>query len=126
MNHPWRHLWVSPTEHFKNTLLTRSQHLVILLADWMSAVTLQAIFYGKSQFSIREKAEMTAVTALFMIPTALVFPAMMRIANTPPSSGTLALVRKNKNTKQLQPFEHHNHRMDQHDQLIETQHEGFQ
>lgn len=33
----------------------RSQHLVILLADWMSAVTLQAIFYGKSQFGIREK-----------------------------------------------------------------------
>ncbi|CBJ26667.1 hypothetical protein Esi_0040_0094 [Ectocarpus siliculosus] len=55
MNHPWRHLWVSPTEHFKKTLLTRSQHLVILLADWMSVLTLQAIFYGKSQFSIREK-----------------------------------------------------------------------
>ena len=33
----------------------RSQHLVVLLADWMSAVTLQAIFYGKSQFGIREK-----------------------------------------------------------------------
>ncbi|CAB1101902.1 unnamed protein product [Ectocarpus sp. CCAP 1310/34] len=23
MNHAWRHLWVSPTEHFKKTLLTR-------------------------------------------------------------------------------------------------------
>lgn len=32
---------------------------------------------------------MTAVTALFMIPTALVFPALLRKANTPPSSVTL-------------------------------------
>ncbi|CBJ26668.1 hypothetical protein Esi_0040_0095 [Ectocarpus siliculosus] len=55
MNHAWRHLWGSPTEHFKKTLLTRSQHLVILLADWMSAVALQAVFYGKSQVSIRQK-----------------------------------------------------------------------
>lgn len=126
----------------------------------MSAVTLQAIFYGKSQFSIREKAsprdgelaspadhclsvfffrmgtlrlfsltlkssicrelshsfalrrsklrtrngagptasaeqaEMTAATALFMIPTALVFPALLRKANTPPSSVTLTRVRR--------------------------------
>ncbi|CAM9917336.1 unnamed protein product [Ectocarpus fasciculatus] len=87
----------------------------------MSAVTLQAIFYGKSQFSIRQKAEMTAVTALFMIPTALAFPAMMRIANTPPSSGTLALARTKKNAKQ-----HHDHNMDEHDQLVKTQHEDFQ
>ena len=33
----------------------RSQHLIILLAEWMSAVALQAIFYGKSQTSIQEK-----------------------------------------------------------------------
>ena len=33
----------------------RSQHLVLLLADWMSAIMLQAIFYGKSQFGVREK-----------------------------------------------------------------------
>ncbi|CAM9275625.1 unnamed protein product [Ectocarpus sp. 4 AP-2014] len=126
MNHPWRHLRVAPTEHFKKTLLTRSQHLVILLADWMSALTLQAIFYGKSQFSIREKAEMTAVTALFMIPTALAFPAMMRSANTPPSSDTLALVRKHKTAKQLRLLENHTHYMDQHDQLVKTYHEDFQ
>ncbi|CAM9632430.1 unnamed protein product [Ectocarpus sp. 6 AP-2014] len=126
MNHPWRHLWVSPTEHFKKTLLTRSQHLVILLADWMSALTLQAIFYGKSQFSIREKAEMTVVTALFMIPTALAFPSMMRSANTPPSSDTLALVRKHKTAKQLRPFEDHDHYMGQDDLLVKTHHEDFQ
>lgn len=33
---------------------------------------------------------MTVVTALFMIPTALVFPALLRQANTPPHSVTLA------------------------------------
>lgn len=37
---------------------------------------------------------MTAVTALFMIPTALVFPALLRKANTPPSSMTLARRRR--------------------------------
>ncbi|CAM9773342.1 unnamed protein product [Scytosiphon promiscuus] len=89
MNHNLSHLGSSPTAHFKKTLLTRSQHLVILLADWMSAMTLQAIFYGKSQSSVRDKAQMTVVTALFMIPTALVFPALLRQANTPPRSITL-------------------------------------
>ncbi|CAM9181833.1 unnamed protein product, partial [Ectocarpus sp. 8 AP-2014] len=125
MNHAWRHLWVSPTEHFKKTLLTRSQHLVILLADWMSAVTLQAIFYGKSQFSIREKAEMTAATALFMIPTALVFPAMMRLANTPPSSETLTRVRKHKTAHKQQPQGGNKQLMSQHDRLVKTQREEF-
>ncbi|CAM9387820.1 unnamed protein product [Ectocarpus sp. 12 AP-2014] len=125
MNHAWRHLWVSPTEHFKKTLLTRSQHLVIILADWMSAVTLQAIFYGKSQFSIREKAEMTAVTALFMIPTALVFPAMMRLANTPPSSETLTRVRKHKTAHKRQPQGGSKQLMSQHDRLVKTQREEF-
>lgn len=31
---------------------------------------------------------MTAATALFMIPTALIFPALLRKANTPPASIT--------------------------------------
>ncbi|CAN0008011.1 unnamed protein product, partial [Ectocarpus sp. 12 AP-2014] len=80
----------------------------------MSAVTLQAIFYGKSQFSIREKAEMTAATALFMIPTALVFPAMMRLANTPPSSETLTRVRKHKTAHKRQPQGGNKQLMNQH------------
>lgn len=29
--------------------------MLVLLADWMSGVTLQAIFYGKSQFGTKEK-----------------------------------------------------------------------
>ena len=33
----------------------RPQHLVLLLADWMSAIVLQAVFYGKSQFGVRQK-----------------------------------------------------------------------
>lgn len=37
---------------------------------------------------------MTAVTALFMLPTALVFPALLRKANTPPSSMTLTRTRR--------------------------------
>lgn len=36
------------------------------------------------------QAKMTAVTALFMIPPAFVFPALLRKANTPPSSVTLS------------------------------------
>eukprot|EP00904_Undaria_pinnatifida_P010764 jgi/Undpi1/6818/HiC_scaffold_21.g09294.m1 len=89
MNHAWGHLGSSSTKHFQATLLTRSQHLVILLADWMSGVTLQAIFYGKSQFDITEKAMMTTATALFMLPTAIIFPTLLREANTPPASVTL-------------------------------------
>eukprot|EP00903_Cladosiphon_okamuranus_P011441 g10779.t1 len=96
MNHAWNHLRSGPAAHFKKTLLTRSQHVVTLLADWMSAVALQAVFYGKSQATIQAKAKMTAVTALFMIPTAWVFPALLRKANTPPSSATLSRSRRDK------------------------------
>ncbi|CAN0003126.1 unnamed protein product [Pylaiella littoralis] len=88
-NHAWGHLRDSPADHFNKILLTRSQHLIILLADWMSALTLQAVFYGKSQFSVQEKVQMAVVTALFMMPTAVVFPALLRLANTPPASDTL-------------------------------------
>ncbi|CAN0519234.1 unnamed protein product, partial [Ectocarpus sp. 12 AP-2014] len=85
----WRHLSGSPTAHFKRTLLTRPQHLVLLLTDWMSAIVLQAVFYGKSQFGVREKVEMTVVSALFMLPAGVIFPALLRVANTPPASQTL-------------------------------------
>ena len=47
-----RHVCFSPTLVVPDA---RSQHLVLLLADWMSAVALQAVFYGKSQSSIQEK-----------------------------------------------------------------------
>eukprot|EP00752_Nemacystus_decipiens_P006064 g5472.t1 len=87
--HSWRHLSGSPATHFKNTLLTRPQHLVLLLADWMSAIMVQAVFYGKSQFGVRQKVEMTVVSAVFMLPTGLIFPALLRAANTPPASQTL-------------------------------------
>ncbi|CAM9330890.1 unnamed protein product, partial [Hapterophycus canaliculatus] len=139
MNHAWRHLWDSPTAHFEKTLLTRSQHLVILLADWMSAVTLQAIFYGKSQFSIREKAsslagellsfaEMTAATALFMIPTALVFPALLRKANTPPSSATLTRVRalRRKHVNGRQSLHAGENSGSHHGRLVQAQREDFE
>ncbi|CAM9609633.1 unnamed protein product, partial [Ectocarpus fasciculatus] len=91
-NHSWRHLSESPTAHFSKTLLTRSQHLVLLLADWMSAILLQAIFYGKSQFGVRQKVEMTVVSALLMLPTGVIFPALLRAGNTPPASQTLKRV----------------------------------
>ncbi|CAM9224561.1 unnamed protein product [Ectocarpus sp. 12 AP-2014] len=111
MNHAWSHLRSSPTTHFKKTLLTRSQHLVLLLADWMSAVALQAVFYGKSQFSIRDKAQMTVTTALFMIPTALVFPVLLRKANSPPTSGT---VTKAGRARHDAPFKENSRRHAQH------------
>ncbi|CAM9396526.1 unnamed protein product [Ectocarpus sp. 4 AP-2014] len=89
-NHSWRHLSGSSTAHFKRTLLTRPQHLVLLLTDWMSAIVLQAVFYGKSQFGVREKArKMTVVSALFMLPAGVIFPTLLRVANTPPASQTL-------------------------------------
>ncbi|CBJ29023.1 conserved unknown protein [Ectocarpus siliculosus] len=91
-NHSWRHLSESPTAHFSKTLLTRSQHLVLLLADWMSAILLQAIFYGKSQFGVRKKVEMTVISALLMLPTGVIFPALLRAGNTPPASQTLKRV----------------------------------
>lgn len=37
---------------------------------------------------------MTAATALFMLPAALVFPSLLRQANTPPPSNTLAWRRR--------------------------------
>lgn len=47
----------SETSHTKNCgfLERRPQHLILLLADWMSAIMLQAVFYGKSQFGVRQK-----------------------------------------------------------------------
>ena len=43
---------------------------------------------------------MAAVTALFMIPTALVFPALLRKSNTPPSSVTLKRVQRFRRPRQ--------------------------
>lgn len=40
-------------------------------------------------FSLFLQVQMTIVTALFMLPTAIVFPMLLRLANTPPSSLTL-------------------------------------
>ena len=45
----------------QSTQRSRPQHLSILLADWMSGVTVQAIFYGKSQFDITEKVRGSTV-----------------------------------------------------------------
>ncbi|CAM9187348.1 unnamed protein product, partial [Hapterophycus canaliculatus] len=109
-NHSWRHLSDSPTAHFSKTLITRSQHMVLLLADWMSAIVLQAIFYGKSQFGVREKVEMTLVSALFMFPTAVMFPALLRVANTPPSSQTLEVAAR---AQEEEPGGPNNDRYDQ-------------
>ncbi len=43
----------------------RSQHLVLLLADWMSAIMIQAVFYGKSQFGAQEKVRINGSTCVF-------------------------------------------------------------
>lgn len=37
---------------------------------------------------------MAVVTALFMMPTAVVFPALLRLANTPPASDTLVSAKR--------------------------------
>jgi len=41
--------------------LGRSQHLVLLLADWMAAIMIQAVFYGKSQFGVKEKVRIHSI-----------------------------------------------------------------
>lgn len=38
------------------------------------------------------QAQLTVMTALFMIPAAVIFPALLRLANTPPASVTLTRV----------------------------------
>ena len=71
---------------------------------------------------------MTAATALFMIPTALVFPALLRKANTPPSSFTLSRARKtvDKNEHQWQPLGGNEYGiMSEHDRVLYGQHENF-
>lgn len=40
-------------------------------------------------FSNHVQVEMTVVSALFMLPAGLIFPALLRVANTPPVSQTL-------------------------------------
>ena len=43
---------------------------------------------------------MIAATASFMIPIAVVFPALLRTANTPPSSATLSRARSSADKKE--------------------------
>ncbi len=45
----------------------RSQHLVLLLADWMSAIMIQAIFYGKSQFGVKQKVRRALIKRLSVL-----------------------------------------------------------
>lgn len=52
---PMSRLSFTTAAYICSTVWHRSQHLIILLADWMSALTLQAVFYGKSQFRVQEK-----------------------------------------------------------------------
>lgn len=54
---------------------------------------------------------MTVTTALFMIPTALVFPVLLRKANTPPISGTVTNAGR---ARQAAPFKEHSRRRAQH------------
>lgn len=71
---------------------------------------------------------MTAVTALFMIPTAVVFPYLLRKANTPPSSVTLSRVRKSAHKKHGQrrhSVGDDEHGMNEHDRLVKAQDEDF-
>ncbi len=49
---------------------------------------------------------MAVVTALFMVPTALVFPALLRKANTPPSSVTLMRPRQLTSQRRREFLEH--------------------
>lgn len=70
---------------------------------------------------------MTAAPAFFMLPTALVFPALMRKANTPPSSATLSRARR-----PTAKNEHHpgvcvinEQVMHDHEQILHAQHEDF-
>lgn len=73
------------------------------------------------------QAEMTAATALFMIPTALIFPALLRKANTPPSSATLsrATQPKHHNGHQWQGFEGNEYGISLHERILNAQNDDF-
>lgn len=60
-----------------------------------------------------------------MIPTALAFPATVRMANTPPVSETLARVRKQHVALGPQPVRHHEEVINLQDRLLKNQHEDF-
>ncbi|CAM9850481.1 unnamed protein product [Discosporangium mesarthrocarpum] len=67
----------------------RPQHTLIMLCDTMSACTLQAIFYGKSESAPDQKVLLVIWSAFFMAPALFFFPILFRLANTPPKSITL-------------------------------------
>lgn len=70
---------------------------------------------------------MTAATALFMIPTAIIFPALLRKANTPPSSSTLCRARKStpKKGRRWHVYGGSEHGTTEHDRILKAQHEDF-
>ncbi len=54
-------LGVSVAFSHRNVPHGRSQHLVVLLADWMAALALQAAFFGAHQFGSRAKVKVGSV-----------------------------------------------------------------
>lgn len=54
-----------------------------------AGTSLRTLKCSLSTNSCRPQVEMTVVSALFMIPTGVVFPVLLRAANTPPASVTL-------------------------------------
>lgn len=56
------------------------------------------------------QVELTLVSALFMFPTGVVFPAILRVANTPPSSQTLEMAPRTRRDEPGGPAtDHHDH-----------------
>ena len=72
---------------------------------------------------------MTAVTALFMLPAALVFPSLLRKANTPPPSATLAWRRRRHreitNGRHLREMSDEDYAKSRYEQAAREMHEDF-
>ncbi|CAM9521628.1 unnamed protein product, partial [Chrysoparadoxa australica] len=90
-NHSWKELFGnnSRTLPEKHLSLPKHQMSLLLFCDLLYAMCLQAIFYGKNQFGIQDKAVMVLTSAVFMVPALLVYPRLFRGANCPPPSITL-------------------------------------
>ncbi|CAM9751965.1 unnamed protein product [Chrysoparadoxa australica] len=90
-NHTWKELFSNSSRTLaeKQLSLPKHQMSVLLLCDLLYAMCLQAIFYGKNQFGIQDKAVMVLTSAVFMAPALLVYPRLFRWANCPPTSITL-------------------------------------
>ncbi|CAM9551474.1 unnamed protein product [Chrysoparadoxa australica] len=99
-NHSWKDLFSSEKHAPEKELrLPKHQRCLVMLCDVLYAMCLQAIFYGKNQFGIDQKAFMVLTSAAFMIPALLLYPRIFRWANCPPDTTLKSLAETRKQNR---------------------------